>query len=120
MVDVSYGLAWRASQAHMKSIEANQPHGRASVPLLGRLDVRAAGFDFDPLTDAPMRSVMLDDTNADLAHFRQSRNLHENGFRHINAKERHLRQIYKSGAEKKRAAELETREMERIERVRSP
>jgi hypothetical protein len=49
---------------------------------------------------------------------RQSRNLHENGFRHINAKERHLRQIYKSGAEKKKAAELETREMERIERVR--
>lgn len=50
----------------------------------------------------------------------QSRNQHENGFRHRNAKERHLRNIYKTGAEKKRTDELERREMEKIDRVRLP
>ena len=47
----------------------------------------------------------------------QSRQLHETGFRHIGNKERHLRNIYKTGEKKKRDADEEKREIDRLEKV---
>lgn len=49
----------------------------------------------------------------------QSRRQHETGLRHIGAKERFIRDLYKTGSMAKRDKEREAQEMARIEAVRS-
>ncbi|KAL7414477.1 hypothetical protein BDY24DRAFT_369652 [Mrakia frigida] len=46
-----------------------------------------------------------------------SRQLHETGFRHIGNKERHLREIYKSGERKQKDADHEKKEIARMEKA---